>query len=205
MTGESSYGTGRINFYAGVLWVWTVVVIVASGVLASFAYSTVDYVTGATQPNGTALLGGMIGGAFSTLPLWALFGLGAHLARRSHEARAEARNSTEAITSAVESLRSELATFAAPFSSPGEQTASQSATPEEPEQSVGPIDDPILVGPYTPAVLGQLLSDPMVGQQAAKTRQIYGRKVAAAFLARKAREAGYADAVVTEADLPQDF
>ena len=193
MAGESQYGTGSVNFYAGILWTWTIIVVLATGIWAALIFGTIDPDSGQAELNGAAFLGGLVGGAFSTLPLWALFGLGAYVARKHRAARAEQRQHARDIGAAIESLQLELATITASIASPLEESEASEA---------GDVDTLSAVAPHTAEVLARLLDGPVIGNQARKARQTYGRAVAAAFLARKAHDVGYTDAVITEADLP---
>src|SRR6188474_3337679 len=82
MTGDSGYGTRSITYYAGLLWVWTALVSLGSAVWFWMSTSAVDYESGENTHSDIFFLIGLVLGAVSTLPFWAVFGLGAHLARK---------------------------------------------------------------------------------------------------------------------------
>ena len=67
--------------YAAALWIYTAVVAIATGVAFGNIFQTeADYVFSAHSSfNVGAFIGGLALGAFSTIPFWALYALGAHL------------------------------------------------------------------------------------------------------------------------------
>lgn len=188
MTGESGYGTGSINFYANVLWAWTILSALAGAWWGATFFGYVDFDGNVTQ-SGIGALGGFLGGALSTLPMWALFGLGAHIARKLDRVQGTVRYEAK-LASDRDAARELVAVGASASATSGATTVGEGSL--ESQESASPE-------------LADLLADDALRAQAARTRKIYGRKVAAEFLTRKAQEAGYDGFVVTEDDLPADL
>lgn len=168
------------------LWVWTIASSLAAGIVAGNAFPAYVEATGETQFNVGALFIGVLVGAFSTLPFWALYILGS----RGIELVLAHKSETARLRLAVASLG------AAGVPQPNVVAPEpESETDSEPTPAAGESD----------SVLDQLLADPAIRAQAEKTRRTYSRKVAAEFLTRKATDAGHEGVAFTSADLPNDL
>jgi hypothetical protein len=185
MTNASGKLDGAVSLARGLLWIYTVVICLAAGIAFGNAFKTLDEY-GAPAFSIGAFLGGILLGAFGTIPFWALYIVGA----RAVELVGRQRQEVDRLRAAVPGLAAEGVA----------NLAQQADAPE-------PVASPPATGAGDPAasVLDQLLADPTIHQQAAKTRRTYSRKVAAEFLTRKAAEAGHGGVTFTSADLPEDL
>jgi len=168
------------------LWIWTIVSALAAGIFAGNAFPAYSGATGESQFNVGALFIGVLVGAFSTLPFWALYLLGS----RGIELVLAHKGETARLRAAVSGLGEAGA--------PGAEAVTTGPAAEAPGEFAPAAGEP-------DSVLSQLLADPAIREQAAKTRRTYSRKVAAEFLTRKAAEAGHDGVAFTSADLPEDL
>jgi len=69
--------------------IWTFLAVVGTGFLFFYIFESVDSQTGAISHTPAMFVLGMLAGALTTLPLWALFGLGLQLLRNTLKLRAD--------------------------------------------------------------------------------------------------------------------
>lgn len=77
------------SVYAAAMWIWTAVAILATAIIAGTGWPNYDGYNGISDMHWGAFFGGLVLGAFSTVPLWALYGLGKHIHRNVITLRTE--------------------------------------------------------------------------------------------------------------------
>ena len=187
MTNASGKLDGAVSLARGLLWIYTGVICLTVGIAFGNAFKALDDYGNPTFNVG-AFLGGVLLGAFGTVPFWALYIVGA----RAVELVSAQRQEVGRLRAAVPGLAAQgVATLAHANGAPEPAQPTPMVTPQPQEPAA--------------SVLAQLLADPAIHQQAAKTQRTYSRKVAAEFLTRKAAEAGHEGIAFTSADLPEDL
>jgi len=186
MTNQHTTGSGS-QPYTGLLWLWTVVSALGTGLILGNLFASQVPFSDEAEFNSGAFVGGVIGGAISAIPVWALFGIGTRLLSNSAAIRAElirARTHNESPKAAA----------------PPVPVVDVPPSPTSETEDVAP-----LIGVPMDGELGQVLSDAGIRKDVAEALRMYGRRTAADVLTRRARAAGFPNAAFTEKDLPADL
>jgi len=182
---------------AGALWLWTALVSIATGIAFGNIFAT-EHAYSDAEFSGGAFVAGLVAGAVSTVPLWALYNLGAKI-----QANLVAFRSQLADVEAARSKQSNAGVVAAGNPSTN-GIGSQAMVLAVDSESQAPSTELTLAGLEPGEVATRLLADPALAADIHRMRREAGDKTAARALFLRAKEQGYDGQHLREWHLPSE-